>query len=223
MIAKKLRFLFIVLLLPFLSNCATGPTNYNLVPTGYKFLDKGNWLKQDALNKIFIMEEGQETFNSWSPGNNYYVDGKYIGKLSYGLAMPYKTEKNKVILEIAHVFGDCGFKKFSCENEWGPNSMKMYGGRKLEIDFSKSNEQYLIAYTDESNFSMGGSPIGMLFAHKRLQKTGEPFKFRTVSKDVWWNLHDDLVARGSNKMYSTFKIYSDDDLQQARDLQGVSP
>ena len=40
------------------------------------------------------MEEGQETFNNWSPGNNYYVDGKYIGKLTYGLAMPYKTEKN---------------------------------------------------------------------------------------------------------------------------------
>ena len=94
---------------------------------------------------------------------------------------------------------------------------------KLEIDFSIDNEQYLIAYSKETNFSMGGSMIGVLIAHKRLQKTGEPFKFRTVSKEVWWKLHGDLVARGSERMYSPFKVYSDEDLQQARDMQGVSP
>jgi len=88
-----LKTVFLILLLPILSGCATGPKNYNLVPTGYKTLNENTWLKNDGLNKIFIMEQAQQKLNSWSMGNNYYVDGKYIGKLTYGLAMPYKTKK----------------------------------------------------------------------------------------------------------------------------------
>ena len=218
-----IKILFLILLLPILSNCASGPKNFSAIPTGYKTLNQNLWLKNDGFNKIFIMEESQQKLNSWSSGNNYYVDGKYIGKLTYGLAMPYKTKKNKVTLEIAHTFGDCGMAKLSCKGYFGQNSMKQYGGRKLEIDFSKGSEQYLITYTKENNFSMGGSMIGVIVAHKRLQKTGEPFQFRTVSKDTWWKLHGDLVARGSDRMYSPFKVYSDEDLQQARDMQGVSP
>ena len=217
------KSIFFILLLPILTSCATGPKNYYLVPTGYKTLDIKYWLQDDGFNKIFIMEESQKKLNSWSPGNKYFVDGKYIGKLAYALAMPYRTKKNKITLEIAHIWGSCPMNKLSCDDSWGPSGSKLYGGRTLEIDFSKSNEKYLIAYTDETNISMGGSVLGMIAAHKRLQKTGEPFKFRSVSKDVWWKLHDDLVARGSERMWSTFKTYSDEDLQQARDLQGVSP
>ena len=36
------------------------------MPTGFKTLDKVNLLKNDGFNKIFIMEEGMETFNSWN-------------------------------------------------------------------------------------------------------------------------------------------------------------
>ena len=194
-----------------------------MAPTGYKTLSQDKWLKNDGFNKIFIMEESQRKLNSWSPGNNYYVDGEYIGKLTYGLAMPYKTKKNKVTLEIAHLYGACPMSSWSCNEYWGRNSLKLYGGRKLEIDLSASNQKYLIAYTNETNISMGGSALGMVVAHKRLQKTGEPFKFRSISKEAWWKLHGDLVARGSNRMYSSFKVYTDEDLQRAREIQGVSP
>lgn len=217
------KILFLILLLPILSNCAGGPKDFSAIPTGYKTLNQTLWLKDDGFNKIFIMEQAQQKLNSWSLGNNYYVDGKYIGKLSYGLAMPYKTKKKKITLEIAHTQGDCGMNKMSCKGYYGQNSMKLYGGRKLEIDFSKGNEQYLIAYTKETNFTASGAALGVILAHKRFQKTGEPFKFRSVSKDVWWKLHGDLIARGSNEWYSPFKVYSDEDLQQARDMQGVSP
>ena len=63
----------------------------------------------------------------------------------------------------------------------------------------------------------------MLAAQKRLKSTGEPFKFREVSKDVWWKMHDDLNARGINKKWSPMQRYQESDLQQARNLQGVSP
>ena len=75
-----------------------------LCATGFKTLDKANLLKNDGFNKIFIMEEGMETFNSWNTGNDYFVDGQYIGKLAYGIALLYKTQKNKVSLVVANSF-----------------------------------------------------------------------------------------------------------------------
>ena len=54
-------------------------------------------------------------------------------------------------------------------------------------------------------------------------KNNEPFRFRQVSKEFWWEMHDDLVKRGSSKKYSAISSYTDEDLQTARDLQGVSP
>ena len=218
MIKYNLKLILLILILPLLANCA-GTLNYNNVPTGYKTLDKASLLKNDGFNKVFIMEEGMETFNSWNTGNDYFVDGQYIGKLAYGIALPHKTKKNKINLVVANSFF-CG-KITTCPT--GRQNIKYLGGRSIEIDFSQNKEHYLISYTDETNFSIGGSLIGMLAAQKRLKSTGEPFKFREVSKDVWWKMHDDLNGRGINKKWSPMQRYQDSDLQQARDLQGVSP
>ena len=216
MIKHKLNLLLIILIFPLLINCA-GQIDHNFSPTGYKMLDKNELLKNDGYNKLFIMEEAMTQWNAWSTGNDYFIDGEFVGKLSYGLILPYKTKKNKIKVELFNSF----FVGFTGES--GRNNPKKIGGRALNIDFSKDNEQYFIAYTDETNFTTLGGALSMMAAQKRLEKTGEPFKFRSVSKDTWWKIHDDLTARGSNKKYSPLNYYSDIDLQTARDLQGVSP
>ena len=200
-------------------NCA-GQINHNFSPTGYKLLNKDNLLADDGTNKLFIMEEAMTQWNAWNTGNDYFMNGEYVGKLSYGLALPIKTKKNKIELTLYNTYfiGLNGKLK-----DTGRNNPKLLGGRTIEIDFSKDKEQYFIVYTDMNNFSaLGGGILGFMNKMKKL-KGNEPFKFRVVSKDTWWKIHDDLVVRGSSKKYSALSSYTDEDLQTARDLQGVSP
>ena len=215
----RLKKILLIALLTFLTSCSyTLDPSYS--PTGYKLLNKNIWQKNDSFNKVFIMEEGIRTTNSWNTGNDYFIDGEFAGKLSYGLVLPYKTKKNKIDITLYN----CYFigLKGSLEDT-GRNNPKLLGGRTINIDFSKDKEQYLIVYTDLNNFTaLGGGLLGFMNKMKKF-KGNEPFKFRVVSKDIWWKIHDDLVTRGSSKKYSAINAYTDEDLQTARDLQGVSP
>ena len=200
-------------------NCA-GQINHNFSPTGYKLLNKDNLLADDGTNKLFIMEEAMTQWNAWNTGNDYFMNGEYVGKLSYGLALPIKTKKNKIELTLYNTYfiGLNGKLK-----DTGRNNPKLLGGRTIEIDFSKDKEQYFIVYTDLNNFTaLGGGLLGFMNKMKKF-KGNEPFKFRSVSKETWWKIHNDLTARGSNKKYSPLNRYTDLDLETARDLQGVSP
>ena len=79
------------MIFPLLINCA-GQINHNFSPTGYKLLNKDNLLADDGTNKLFIMEEAMTQWNAWNTGNDYFMNGEYVGKLSYGLALPIKTK-----------------------------------------------------------------------------------------------------------------------------------
>lgn len=199
-------------------NCA-GQINHNFSPTGYKLLNKDNLLADDGTNKLFIMEEAMTQWNAWSTGNDYFMNGEYVGKLSYGLALPIKTKKNKIEVTLYNSY----FIGAGRVEDTGRNNLKLLGGRKLMVDFSNNKEQYFIVYTDLNNFTaLGGGFLGYLNKMKKF-KGNEPFKFRSVSKETWWKIHNDLTARGSNKKYSPLNQYTDLDLETARDLQGVSP
>ena len=219
MIKHKLNLLLIILIFPLLINCA-GQINHNFSPTGYKLLNKDNLLADDGTNKLFIMEEAMTQWNAWNTGNDYFMNGEYVGKLSYGLALPIKTKKNKIELTLYNTY----FIGLNGKLEdTGRNNPKLLGGRTIEIDFSKDKEQYFIVYTDLNNFTaLGGGLLGFMNKMKKF-KGNEPFKFRSVSKETWWKIHNDLTARGSNKKYSPLNRYTDLDLETARDLQGVSP
>ncbi|MEC7136543.1 MAG: hypothetical protein VXW51_02105 [Pseudomonadota bacterium] len=220
MLNYRLKKILLIAFLPFLTSCAI-KFDPSFSPTGYKLLNKDVWLKNDSFNKVFIMEEGITTTNNWNTGgNDYFIDGEFVGKLSYGLVLPYKTKKNKIELTLYNTY----FIGLNGKLEdTGRNNPKLLGGRTIEIDFSKDKEQYFIVYTDMNNFSaLGGGLLGFMNKMKKL-KGNEPFKFRVVSKDTWWKIHDDLVVRGSSKKYSAISSYTDEDLQTARDLQGVSP
>ena len=92
---RRFKKILLISFLAFLTGCAyTLDPSYS--PTGYKLLNKSIWKKNDNFNRVFIMEEGLTTFNNWNRGNDYFVDGEYIGKLSYGLVLPYKTKKIKL-------------------------------------------------------------------------------------------------------------------------------
>ena len=200
-------------------NCA-GQINHNFSPTGYKLLNKDNLLADDGTNKLFIMEEAMTQWNAWNTGNDYFMNGEYVGKLSYGLALPIKTKKNKIEVTLYNSYF-IGLKG-GVENT-GRNNQKLLGGRKLMVDFSNNKEQYFIVYTDLNNFTaLGGGLLGFMNKMKKF-KGNEPFKFRSVSKETWWKIHNDLTARGSNKKYSPLNRYTDLDLETARNLQGVSP
>jgi hypothetical protein len=219
MLNYSLKKILLIAFLLSLTSCAI-KFDPSFSPTGYKLLNKDVWLKNDSFNKVFIMEEGIRTTNSWNTGNDYFIDGEFAGKLSYGLVLPYKTKKNKIDITLYNCYF-IGFKKGL--RDTGRNNPKLLGGRTINIDFSKDKEQYLIVYTELNNFSaLGGGLIGFANKMKNL-KGNEPFKFRVVSKDIWWKIHDDLVTRGSSKKYSAISSYTDEDLQTARDLQGVSP
>ncbi len=212
------KILFIVFLI-FLTNCSY-KLDPSFSPTGYKILNKNIWQQNDSFNKVFIMEEGISKTNSWNSGNDYFIDGEFVGKLSYGLVLPYKTKKNKIELTLynAYFIGLNGKLK-----DTGRNNPKLLGGRTINIDFSNDKEQYFIVYTDMSNWkAYGGGLIGFMDKMRQL-KGNEPFRFRPVSKDNWWKMHDDLIKRGSDKKYSAINAYTDQDLQTARELQGVSP
>ena len=219
MIKHKLNLLLIILIFPLLINCA-GQINHNFSPTGYKLLNKDNLLADDGTNKLFIMEEAMTQWNAWNTGNDYFMNGEYVGKLSYGLALPIKTKKNKIEVTLYNSYF-IGLKG-GVENT-GRNNQKLLGGRKLMVDFSNNKEQYFIVYTDLNNFTaLGGGLLGFMNKMKKF-KGNEPFKFRSVSKETWWKIHNDLTARGSNKKYSPLNRYTDLDLETARNLQGVSP
>lgn len=216
---KRFKKILLISFLAFLTGCAyTLDPSYS--PTGYKLLNKSIWKKNDNFNRVFIMEEGLTTFNNWNRGNDYFVDGEYIGKLSYGLVLPYKTKKNKIGLTLYN----CYFIGLNGKlKDTGRNNPKLLGGRTINIDFTNQKEHYIIVYTDVNNYTAlsGGLP-GFMYKMKKF-KNNEPFRFRQVSKEFWWEMHDDLVKRGSNKKYSAVNAYTDQDLQTARDLQGVSP
>ena len=211
--------ILLIAFLPFLTSCAI-KFDPSFSPTGYKLLNKDFWMKNDSSNKVFIMEEGITTTNSWNTGNDYFIDGEFVGKLSYGLVLPYKTKKNKIELTLYNTYfiGLNGKLK-----DTGRNNPKLLGGRTINIDFTNQKEHYIIVYTDLNNYTaLKGGLVGFMYKMKKF-KNNEPFRFRQVSKEFWWEMHDDLVKRGSSKKYSAISSYTDEDLQTARDLQGVSP
>ena len=61
-------------------------------------------MADDGTNKLFIMEEAMTQWNAWNTGNDYFMNDEYVGKLSYGLALPIKTKKNKIEVTLYNSF-----------------------------------------------------------------------------------------------------------------------
>ena len=166
--------ILLIAFLPFLTSCAI-KFDPSFSPTGYKLLNKDFWMKNDSSNKVFIMEEGITTTNSWNTGNDYFIDGEFVGKLSYGLVLPYKTKKNKIELTLYNTYfiGLNGKLK-----DTGRNNPKLLGGRTINIDFTNQKEHYIIVYTDLNNYTaLKGGLVGFMYKMKKF-KNNEPFRFR---------------------------------------------
>lgn len=197
----------------FLFNCAV---NHQFHPTGNIDLVKKNYEKNDGKNRVYIMEEPAKWTNSWHfGGNNYYADGKYITRLIYGMSYVYETTKNKVKIALATIYGGGGDGKGSIM-ETNKLEDNRYGGRYFDVDFNKEKNVYLVSYTNYNNFDAGGSLLGAVLFDRKLKKQGEPFKFRKVSKNVWWNMHND-----PDKKRFYLKNVKESDLIKAREVQGL--
>ncbi len=202
----KYKLLLLIFTSLLLVNCGTLRPELNT--SGYKTLDKSLAVKKDGFNRIFLMEQKLPYLKSWNFWNDYFVDGVFIGRLGPGLVTVHKTKKNKAKLEVKHPNGMMGNLKEPAKSQYP------YGGRTLDIDFKNSKNKFIISYTDYSTFDVGGSLLGVGIFHKRLQKSGEPYKFRTASPKAWWKIHDDISARSK-----FFK--NNNDLESSRKAQGL--
>lgn len=209
---KKIYCLIVLLIF---TGCA--PVNPKYMPTGKIDLNKNSYEKNDGKNRLFIMEEPAKWTNSWHTMNNYYVDNKFVTRLIYGMSYVYETTKNKIKLSLASTYGSN--KKGSKIAMIDSNSLEdaSYGGRDYNVNFSEKKNIYIITYTPYNNFNAGGSAIGVLLFDRKLKASqNEPFKFRKVSKNAWWKIHDDAEKK---KFY--LKNVKESDLIKAREIQGV--
>ena len=202
-ILKKLLLFSLIL---FLYNCAP---NHKLMVNGSVNVEKPD-TKKDNLNRIFIMEQAPTWTNNWHCCNNYYIDGKYIAKLTYGMVKIYETIKKQVELSIGSTYSFSS--KFANSNKIEENN---FGLRKVTVNFNNSKNKYFISQTKYGNFQGGGSLLSMAFFENKLKSEGEPFKLIAVNEKEWWN------AYNNPKRIDFIKHYKENDLIKARQVQGI--
>lgn len=165
-------------------------------------------IKKDYLNRIFIMEQAATWTNNWHCCNNYYIDGKYITKLTYGMVKIYETSKKQVELSIGSTYAFNN--KFAESNKIEENN---FGLRKINVNFNNTKNKYFISQTKYGNFQAGTNLLSMAFFEKKLKSEGEPFKLIAVNEEEWWNTYN-------NPQRTNFiKNYKESDLIKARQVQ----